>query len=257
SPSVPREAIGMGVDDRDYMRERYRDRQKREAAGIVWNDKKARREQDHADRHKVVPLGSANWISGRGGTKGSWFEARNRGHDYQKSRHRTAPRILRKLGWLLLALSVVLAALPAWNSLKREGHLPDFGPAQPFPKSGSVVVSKRLGIGRVTSHLTVTADEANAIVQLIAPESGRHAMSVYVAAHTSVTVPAPHGSYRVRLIEGQKWHGPQRFFGPNTSFETAVELMEFPARGSAGIDLHRRPDGNLKTHTMITSPEAL
>lgn len=53
----------MGLDDRDYMRDRYRQRQggKRE-----------------------VPLGSASWIDRAAqpaGSGGGWFEKKNRGQD--------------------------------------------------------------------------------------------------------------------------------------------------------------------------------
>src|SRR3546814_3144844 len=62
--------------------------------------------------------------------------------------------------------------------------------------------------------------------------------------------PVPLGTFRLRLIEGQKWHGPVRYFGSNTSYETAAELMIFAPRAGHIIDLHRRPDGNLKTRMM-------
>jgi len=37
----------MGIDDRDYMRERYRDRQGKAAGKTIWNDRKARVEHPH------------------------------------------------------------------------------------------------------------------------------------------------------------------------------------------------------------------
>ncbi|MFX7926573.1 hypothetical protein ABTK22_19720, partial [Acinetobacter baumannii] len=72
-----------------------------------------------------------------------------------------------------------------------------------------------------------------------------------------IRVPVPQGTFRLRLIEGQKWHGPVRYFGSNTSYETAAELMIFAPRAGHIIDLHRRPDGNLKTRMMLSRPEAL
>ena len=246
----------MGIDDRDYMRERNRDRHRREASDTVWNDKKARREHVHATHNKAVPLGSASWI-GAGGGQGGWFEPINRGHDYQRGRYRRSPHTGVRVARLTFAFSLVLAGLTAVYGIKRGGWIPDFQSAIAFPESGSVTVSKRLSLERVTSHLTVVTDEANAVVQLIDPESGRHAMSVYVAAHDRVTVAVPRGTYRVQLVEGQKWHGPRSYFGPTTVYETVVELMNFQPRGGIGIDLHRRPDGNLKTRLMITDPVPL
>jgi hypothetical protein len=61
----------------------------------------------------------------------------------------------------------------------------------------------------------------------------------------------------MRLIEGQKWHGPKRYFGPNTSYETVVRLMTFAPRAGHIIDLHRRPDGNLNTRLIVSGPEPL
>lgn len=50
----------MGLDDRDYMRERYRKRQGLDPGATQWNDKKARREHAHDQHQKSVPLGSAS-----------------------------------------------------------------------------------------------------------------------------------------------------------------------------------------------------
>ena len=61
----------------------------------------------------------------------------------------------------------------------------------------------------------------------------------------------------MRLIEGQKWHGTTRYFGPNTSYETVAELMTFEPRSGHIIDLHRRPGGNLKTQLMLSRPLSL
>ncbi|MET1081546.1 MAG: hypothetical protein ABWY12_00575 [Burkholderiales bacterium] len=46
----------MGLDDRDYMRERYRKRRGLSSENTRWNSKKSRVERDD------VPLGSASWI---------------------------------------------------------------------------------------------------------------------------------------------------------------------------------------------------
>ncbi|MFV3484839.1 hypothetical protein ACNJI5_21255, partial [Mycobacterium tuberculosis] len=72
-----------------------------------------------------------------------------------------------------------------------------------------------------------------------------------------VTAPAPIGTFRMRLIEGQRWHGTSRFFGPNTSYETAAELLTFEPSAGHVIDLNRRPDGNLKTRMMLSGPKRL
>lgn len=48
----------MGIDDRDYMRSRYRQRQGQSVGTTWWNDRKGRREL--RDDDKAVPLGSAS-----------------------------------------------------------------------------------------------------------------------------------------------------------------------------------------------------
>lgn len=76
-----------------------------------------------------------------------------------------------------------------------------------------------------------------------------------MATMTSLSV--SHGTYRMRVIEGDKWHGPVKFFGPSTTYESIVKLMTFTRRHFGGIDLHRRPDGTLKTRVKIGDPPPL
>ena len=230
----------MGLDDRDYMRDRYRERQggKRE-----------------------VPLGSASWI-GRAaqpaGSGGGWFEKKNRGQDYQRGRYRprrSSP--LRHARWLIPVLCLLTYVIPMYFDAKRGGWLPDLMPGIPFPESGSVTVPTHLSQKRITSSLTVQTSDANAVVQLFDPETDEHVLSVYVAGNDHVVIPAPRGTYRMKIVEGRKWHGPTRYFGPNTQYETVLKLMTFSQRMGNGIDLRRRVDGNLHTRPMITNPEPL
>lgn len=219
----------MGLDDRDYMRERGRGQH-----GTRWNDRKARVEQD-----------------------GAWFSEKNRGFDYQKGR--AAPPRYRAnwMSFVTAGLSILLVALPMYGAAKRSGYMPDFAPAKPFPESGSVTVSPLLEHRRIRSRMKITTAEANALVQLYEPETNRHLLSIYVAANDSIEVPVPSGTFRVRLIEGQTWHGPKLYFGSNTSYETVAELMSFTAARVNGVDLHRTPNGNLPTRMMITNPEPI
>lgn len=259
----------MGLDDRDYMRDRYRQRQSAGNGGVRWNDKKVRVEHDPPGYKKAVPkpevpLGSASWIGKdrfAGGSGGGWFEAKNRGHDYQRGRYRRRPvksrQWVRSLRLAIPVLCLLTYAIPMFGDAKRGGWLPDFRSSIPFPESGSVEVAKNLSMKRVTSHLTVQTSDANAVVQLFDPDTDDHVLSVYVAGNDRVEVPAPRGTYRMRIVEGRKWHGPKEFFGPNTQFETVIKLLTFPKYGGHGIDLRRRPDGNLHTRPMITNPEPL
>lgn len=252
----------MGLDDRDYMRERYRQRQGLDASKVSWLFGKAARDARAAKARnaKSVPLGSASWIDGKSRVEfiEPWFSPKNRGHDYQKGRHRPGPHLkAHPLQGLILILSAVLTLIPMYGAAKRNGWIPDLASTQPFPESGSVTVAKSLSTQRVTSWLEVQTSNANAVVQLIDPDTREHVISLYVAGDDRVRVPVPRGTYQMRLIEGQKWHGTERWFGPNTSFETVVKPMTFERRATRIIDLRRRRDGNLKTRLNVSSPEPL
>lgn len=260
----------MALDDRDYMRpNQNRWNSKR------WNERKGRVELDDS-----VPLGSASWIGNDPteaikskhpgfagsakptGKRGPWFEPKNQGFDYQKNRWRPKRKsVPAKHGpswrYLPLGLCLLLAAIPMFSDAKRHGWLPDLEEEVAFPESGSVTVARSLSMKRVTSSLVVQTSDANAVVQLFDPQTHKHVFSVYVHGNDRVRVPVPRGTYEMRLIEGDKWHGPERFFGANTAYETVAEPMVFEHRGGNGIDLRRKPNGNLPTRPMMSDPDKL
>ncbi|MFW2853988.1 hypothetical protein ACM61V_19115 [Sphingomonas sp. TX0543] len=219
----------MGLDDRDYMRERYRARS-----------------------------GATKWSDRAGRVEGAWFDPVNRGFDYQKGRFRGARRgrgsLLR---WLPFALSLLLIAIPAYYSLKREGWLPDTRPGLAFPESGSVTIGPGVRPKSATARLTVTTSNANAVVQLFEPESGRHILSLYVRKNEQTTTVVPPGTYRMKIVEGQRWHGPKDFFGSSTTYEAVAQLMTFTETEGHQIDLNRRPNGNLPTRPNWSAPAPL
>lgn len=151
--------------------------------------------------------------------------------------------------WMLVGFPILYLAATR--------QLPGLEIKFPFPETGSVSVASDLPMSSVRSRLTVRSSESNAVVQLIHPETNRHVISVFVEANSEVTIPVPVGIWRIRVIEGQKWHGNAKFFGPNTQYETVAELMEFGHSRGNGIDLHRRIDGNLKTRERLMGPEPL
>ncbi|KEQ53737.1 hypothetical protein [Sphingobium chlorophenolicum] len=200
-------------------------------------------------RETAARLGSASWIDAKGRVEhtGLWIDPKG-------SRPRFAGHAAQR--WILL-LSAVAMLIPMYGEAQRRGWIPDFEAIQPFPETGSVTVAGNV-VGFVSkSSLTIAASAASAVVQLYDPDTNQHALSIYVGANERIEVPVPSGTYRVRLIEGQKWHGPKRFFGPNTSYETVADLMKFDPGAGHIIDLHRRPDGNLKTRLMVTGPRPL
>lgn len=219
----------MGLDDRDYMRERYRAR----SNVTRWSDRAGRVES-------------------------AWFDPVSRGHDYQRGRFR-GPRRVRGsiLRWLPFALGLLLVIIPAHYSLKREGWFPDLKPAQPFPDNGSVTVSSRLDPKSATARLTVVTSDANAVVQLFQPETDQHVISVYVRKNQEAAVAVPPGIYRMKIAEVQRWHGPKEFFGTSTTYETVAQLMIFRPWEGQGIVLKRGPNGNLPTLPNWRGPRPL
>ena len=248
----------MGIDDRDYMRERYRARQGQAGVSTWWNDRKGRRE---LPKEKAAPLGSASWIgkggSGTGPTNG-WFDAANRGFDYQKSRHRprSASQTHPAQKWILL-LCAIPTLIPAYREAKRAGWFPDREVELPFPESGTVTVNNSVDPKTARSKINVAAGEANAVVQLFDRKTDAHVISVYVNRDDKVSVPVPPGTYRMKIVEGDKWHGLTKWFGASTIYETVVRPMVFTRQRYLSIDLHRSPAGNLRTSININNPKPL
>lgn len=253
----------MGIDDRDYMRDRYRQRQGLEPGKTQWNDKKARREELRAGHKKAVPLGSASWIGGGGigggnGHGGAWFDRANRGFDYQRNRYRPSPRLrVHPAGKWILLLSALTIMIPGYREAKRSGWIPDREAELPFPASGTVTVNDSVDPKTATSKIEVTAAQANAVVQLFDRETDAHVISVYVNRNEDISVPVPPGTYRMRIVEGDKWHGLTTWFGASTTYETVVRPMVFTRRRFHMIDLHRSPAGNLRTSININNPKPL
>jgi hypothetical protein len=158
---------------------------------------------------------------------------------------------------LLLLLCALPIAVPAYRDAKRSGWLPDYGVELPFPSSGTVTVNDSVDPRSATSRIHVIAGPANAVVQLLNSETEAHVISVYVKRAEETSVPVPPGVFRVKIIEGDKWHGLNKWFGPSTTYETVVRPMTFTRLRYHTINLHRSPAGNLPTKINITDPEPL
>src|SRR3546814_3087785 len=74
------------------------------------------------------------------------------------------------------ALPIFLILIPLYGEAQRAGWLPDREAAMPFPESGSVTVASWAMHEPVSSFLTVETADSNAVVQLIDPTTGRHAI---------------------------------------------------------------------------------
>lgn len=250
----------MGIDDRDYMQHRYRQRQGLSAGKTQWNDKRARQELLRENHKKAVPIGSASWIEsgGTGGNGGGWFDNATlrfeRGRIRPRSQDRSDGNPAQK--WIIL-LSALTVLIPAYREAKRGGWLPDSQPEIAFPSSGTVTIDAGLDPSSATSRMRVTTDQANAVVQLMNRDTDRHVISVYVRREDDVTVPVPPGTYRMKVIEGNKWHGTTDYFGQSTTFETVIPPMIFTRRQGSGINLHRTPAGTLRTSINFSNPKPL
>src|SRR3546814_8090198 len=96
----------MGIDDRDYMRERQRARS-----------------------------GSTRWNDRAGRVEGAWFDPAIRSFDYQRGRWRGSRRSS-PVRYIPFALSLLLILIPLYGEAQRAGWLPDREAAMPFPESG-------------------------------------------------------------------------------------------------------------------------
>jgi hypothetical protein len=229
----------MGIDDRDYMRERHRTNAKGFKSG-------ARK----ADRHQpgvYFDYGSGRWkaASDLGRAKRSTSRTKE---GIGAKWFRPGPMAGASLG-LLLAFQL----MTIFQDARRNGHLPTFGASQPFPESGEFKVRARYASGGTTSF-TITAGERNAVVQLVGSD-GLPVFMTFVRMNEMAAALAPYGTWTLRLIEGDTWFGEQELFGINGVVEDSRERMTFDGKGGHMIDLRRRFNGNLHTTTNWQRPD--
>ncbi|GAO52974.1 hypothetical protein [Novosphingobium sp. MD-1] len=137
---------------------------------------------------------------------------------------------------LLLALALAVLAWWWWQDSHREYRT--------FPPSGSVTVTTALRPGAATARLGIRAGSAKAIVQLLAPQSGAHVLSIFLRAGDRRIVPVPPGAWRVRVIEGHAWDGPRRLFGPQTHIRRLPGLLRLAPGQHQALSLGSRESGS-------------
>lgn len=225
----------MGIDDRDYMRERTR---KRLQGGAF-----------DAKKHRF------NYGSGRWNHEESLELQRERITGRRRRKTSNGSRFLTPGPVLAVAFAAVLVAkgLPVFQDVRRHGYLPDFATGQAFPESGEFKVRGRQARGG-TARFTIAAGDHNAVVQLVASD-GIPVFMTFVRMNEMAAVLAPHGTWTLRLIEGDTWYGEEQLFGFNTVVEDSKELMTFGPGEEHIIDLRRRFNGNLETKTNWRSPD--
>ncbi len=106
-----------------------------------------------------------------------------------------------------------------------------------FPPSGSVTVTTAMRPGSATARLAITAGTHNAILQLLAPTTGHHVLSIFLRAGETRIVPVPPGTWRVRVIEGRTWAGPRRLFGDGTHIRRYPGLLRLAVAQRLSLSL--------------------
>ena len=222
----------MGIDDRDYMRERYRDRQGKATRSTFWNDRKSRVEQPNDKHGKAVPLGSASWVGG------GWFDMVNRGQDYKSARYRPRRSRSRRRGAVssfLIEVIIKIVFAAAVPYVMYRVYIATIIPAfqamvpVPFPDHGSVYVTPQTDVERRQGLIRFKAPEAMATsyVVMLHDINRRHdVLGVFVASGRKTRTPVPVGTYRVRIVKGNTgtWRGFDRLFGATVGRELMQPL---------------------------------
>lgn len=113
-----------------------------------------------------------------------------------------------------------------------------------FPPSGSVTVTTAMRPGSATARLAITPGGQNAIVQLLAPTTGHHVLSIFLRAGETRIVPVPPGTWRLRVIEGRTWAGPRRLFGDGTHIRRYPHLLHLDRASHLSLSLADPSEGH-------------
>ncbi len=161
---------------------------------------------------------------------------------------------------LAVASSVGVALITISVPLINQYGIPSFagpsGPILSFPASGDVFITESADLRRGQSRFRITvpaADRRNYVVLLTAADTGQRIMAIYCRSGDDVVVPVPIGRYRVLAASGLDWYGLHDLFGRSTHVEEVVPEMVATVMNGTGIEFRRRPDGNLRTQTMLKS----
>lgn len=203
-----------------------------------WNPRRPRRLAGEEDDVEIVTVRYARARSRSGA------DDRERDEDFafrRVPRRRAGtfarPRASSARGPVLLLLALALAVLGWWWSDRRNEY-------RTFPPSGSVTVTTALRPGAATARLAIRAGSAKAIVQLLAPQSGAHVLSIFLRPGDRRIVPVPPGTWRVRVIEGHAWDGPRRLFGPQTHIRRLPGLLHLVPGERPSLSLGSRESGS-------------
>lgn len=92
------------------------------------------------------------------------------------------------------------------------------------PSSGVLLENN---VADCPSSLTVSASSGSSCVVKVKYPSGSTALSFYVRAGESVTVPVPASRLQVYFASGETWYGIKNLFGPDTYYSMDDEILDF------------------------------
>jgi hypothetical protein len=233
----------VGIADRDYTRERYRQQRGLPLNDVRWDDRKGRCERDKVDSSEAGETPYA-WLGPR-------WRARIRQHQALKK------KLIEVSAIGVVAMGAVIAVKTHPPLAARLSDISSKVFGERFPASGAVTVSPLLDLDAVASRLTLQGAARNAVVQMLDAHDGRHRLSVYVRAGERITVPAPLGQYRIRLIRGDDWRGRRTFFGKGTVQDEVVGVMLFTRKLGHTLDLRLGADSNLVVRRIAARPAPL
>jgi len=113
--------------------------------------------------------------------------------------------------------------------------LPQAKPAQPFPSAGSVVAFQELA-GQAKAGFTIDATATGRTHHVIKVEewnTQRPVLMTFVPGSTTVKVDLPLGIYRIKIASGDTWYGMDELFGPGTRVQTGEKPLQFYMEGNA------------------------
>ena len=194
----------MGIDDRPYMRERYRERKGLVGMETEWNDKRARREHVNHER-------------GRYRTR----KARRSKSSFMHSLlvDVALPAVFAIGGGYAIYRFYLATMIPAFQAMV----------PVPFPASGTVYLTDQTDLDRRQGMIRFKAPErlATSYVLMLHDVVGNHdVLGVFLGGGKRTATPVPVGTYRVRVAEGNPgaWKGPERLFGTTVGRELMLPL---------------------------------
>ena len=241
----------MGLEDRDYMRDRARLR----SAGTRWNKRKGRVEGNWSARRRGYP--TRGGMLARGLIRlGCLVVAAyvavlvfprligatvSKGLSQVATAHVTPPQRSEKGSSLVDRVGSVITAPPPSTMTTT------------FPQSGSyfVVSGAPKAEGEGVLELKAGKDTLrNYVVMLHSIDTGHDVLGAFVRGGQSARIPVPVGRYRVRIASGSfiGWRGMDDLFGSSTGVEQLRGTLTMESHGGLSLDIFPRtfsvqPDG--------------